>query len=188
MSNHFQRSRSAEVIQRHFTFQLNQSTVCAAVRFAPPEQHRKQRQRHHRRVHRGLEPGAPPGPAAVVEPHRVRREAHQAEEAPAICVTEENQQRDWHEQPAAQFRPLEPAQPQPKAEGQEGKRDRQGEVHEAEQERVAVDERQGEECGRRHPPMDLTRHPEKAGGGQWRDHQDDQLHRGLEPHAACPAG
>ena len=80
-------------------------------------------------------PGAPPCTSAVVQPHRVGRKAHQAEQPPAVGVGEEHDERDRHEQPAAKtVRPSRPSRShRPKA--RKAKRHRQREIHEAEQER-----------------------------------------------------
>jgi hypothetical protein len=66
-------------------------------------------------------------------------------------------------------------------EGEHRQRDAQRIIDEAEQEMVAVDERQREHHRRRQPVMHLARDPQHAGRGHHRDGDDDQLHRRFEP-------
>ena len=158
MSNNSQRSRSAIVSQSSLRVQLNQSVVrpAASLRHSSiSATGGEQRQAVERRAEARDDEVA----AMVVLADQLGGKGEHAQRAPAEGVDDPEDDRDRHEQRRAQRRLTEPAEPQPQREGVERQRHRQREIHEAEQEREIIGERQREQGGRRNPAMDLAARP-----------------------------
>jgi hypothetical protein len=105
-------------------------------------------------------PGRTEEAAAAVElADQLGRECEHTERPPAEGVHHPQQARDRDEQCGAEQQPFLAREPQPQGERHQGERHRQREIDEPEQQREIVGEGQGEQSGRRHPAVDLARHP-----------------------------
>ena len=127
-----------------------------------------------------IDSGSEPSAALVVLPDRFRREGKQPERPPAERVRKEDHEGDGDEQDGAKLEPPLPRKPQPQSESEESQRHGQREIDEAVEERVVVNEQEGEDRGGRKPVVHLARDEQETGHGQHRNRHDDQLDRGLK--------
>ena len=163
-----------------FDFEVEPVGPRRARRPGLPVQGQEKRQYHDRRVERPVNASHDPAPATVMLTNRFRRKGQQAEQSPAIGVNKPQDDADRNEQDHSQTRPAEAGKPEPQPERDERQRHRQGEIDEAEHERVAVCEGQSEQHGRRKAVVHLARNPQKTGDGQGRDRRDDELRAKLK--------